>query len=85
VQCTLETGRTHQIRVHLAAIGHPLVGDPAYGGRGRASAPACHRQALHAIRVAFIHTHTKGQRQWETPLPDDMEYLLSQLRTSKQR
>ena len=85
VQCTLETGRTHQIRVHLAAIDHPLVGDPAYGRRrGSAPLPAFRRQALHAIRLAFIHPETKKQRQWETPLPDDMKRLLSQLRTNKQ-
>ena len=85
VQCTLETGRTHQIRVHLAAIDHPLVGDPAYGRRrGSAALPAFHRQALHAIRLAFIHPETKKRRQWETSLPDDMERLLSQLRTNKQ-
>src|SRR5438105_5226100 len=85
VQCTLETGRTHQIRVHLAAIDHPLVGDPAYGRRrGSATLPAFHRQALHAIRLAFIHPQTKRQRQWEAPLPDDIEHLLSQLRAGKQ-
>jgi 23S rRNA pseudouridine1911/1915/1917 synthase len=85
VQCTLETGRTHQIRVHLAAIDHPLVGDPAYGRRrGSAALPAFHRQALHAIRLAFIHPETKKQRQWETPLPDDMERLLAQLRKNRQ-
>jgi len=85
VQCTLETGRTHQIRVHLAAIDHPLVGDPAYGRRrGSAALPAFHRQALHAIRLAFIHPETKKRRQWETSLPDDMERLLSPLRTNKQ-
>jgi 23S rRNA pseudouridine1911/1915/1917 synthase len=85
VQCTLETGRTHQIRVHLAAIDHPLVGDPAYGRRrDAATLPAFHRQALHAIRLAFIHPRTKRQRQWEAPLPDDMEHLLAQLRAAKQ-
>ena len=85
VQCTLETGRTHQIRVHLAAIDHPLVGDPAYGRRrGSAALPAFHRQALHAIRLAFIHPETKKRRQWETSMPDDMERLVSQLRTNKQ-
>jgi 23S rRNA pseudouridine1911/1915/1917 synthase len=85
VQCTLETGRTHQIRVHLAAIDHPLVGDPAYGRRrGSAALPAFHRQALHAIRLAYIQPETKKQRQWETPLPDDMERLLAQLRKNRQ-
>ncbi|HEY3179551.1 MAG TPA: RluA family pseudouridine synthase [Casimicrobiaceae bacterium] len=84
VQCTLETGRTHQIRVHLAAIDHPLVGDPSYGRRrGAMSVPMFHRQALHAIRLAFDHPQTKRRRQWETPLPDDMQHLLSQLRATK--
>lgn len=84
LQCTLETGRTHQIRVHLAAIGHPLIGDPAYGrSRGSVGLPAFHRQALHAIRLAFVHPQTKRQRQWETPLPDDISNLLSQLRATK--
>src|SRR5689334_262032 len=56
LRCTLETGRTHQIRVHLAAIGHPLVGDPAYGGRRvQGGALAFPRQALHAERLRFAH------------------------------
>ena len=81
VQCALETGRTHQIRVHLEAIGHPLVGDPVYGRRrASASVPPFHRQALHAIRLAFVHPQTGEQRQFETPLPDDMARLLSTLR-----
>jgi len=81
VQCALETGRTHQIRVHLAAVEHPLVGDPVYGRRRTsASVPHFHRQALHAIRLAFIHPTTGMQRQWEAPLPNDMTELLTALR-----
>ena len=84
VQCTLETGRTHQIRVHLAAIGHPLVGDPVYGRRRpNASVPPFHRQALHAARLAFVHPETGERRQFETPIPDDMARLLSALRAKR--
>ena len=84
VTCTLETGRTHQIRVHLAAIGHPLIGDAAYGRRrANVAAPSFPRQALHAIRLAFVHPTTGRQRQWESPLPDDMRRLLSTLRAQR--
>ena len=65
VRCRLETGRTHQIRVHLAAIGHPLVGDPAYGGRHdrRLACPRFGRQALHAARLALVHpTYARALR-----------------------
>jgi len=87
VQCTLETGRTHQIRVHLAAIEHPLVGDPAYGRQRRpdAALPSFPRQALHAIRLAFVHPTTGRRQQWKSPLPDDMTRLLSILRAQQRR
>ena len=86
VACTLETGRTHQIRVHLAAIDHPLIGDVAYGRRrANDSVPALSRQALHAIRLAFVHPATGKQRQWESPLPDDMARLLSTLRAQRRQ
>lgn len=84
VRCTLETGRTHQIRVHLTAIGHPLVGDATYGRRrANASMPPFHRQALHAARLAFVHPETLERRQFDAPLPDDMTRLLSALRASR--
>jgi 23S rRNA pseudouridine1911/1915/1917 synthase len=84
VQCTLETGRTHQIRVHLAAIEHPLIGDPTYGRRRiNAAVPPFHRQALHAIRLGFVHPKTGQHRQWEAPIPDDMESLLLALRAGR--
>jgi 23S rRNA pseudouridine1911/1915/1917 synthase len=67
--CTLETGRTHQIRVHAAHIGHPLVGDALYGG---APAAGLARQALHAARLAFAHPVTGASLAFHAPLPDDL-------------
>ncbi|UZR28521.1 23S rRNA pseudouridine(1911/1915/1917) synthase RluD [Methylococcus mesophilus] len=86
----LETGRTHQIRVHMTHLHHPLVGDPVYGGRARIPAGAdpaliealrgfC-RQALHAARLGLIHPETGGEMAWESPLPTDFEALLRLLR-----
>ena len=77
LECELETGRTHQIRVHLASIGHPLEGDPAYAGRGKT---AFHRQALHAWRLAFDHPASGERVQFESPLPEDFTALLESLR-----
>jgi 23S rRNA pseudouridine1911/1915/1917 synthase len=84
IECTLETGRTHQIRVHLANIGHPLIGDPVYLGRaaGRAlpaAARAFPRQALHAARLALVHPVSGELVRWESPLPGDMRALLADL------
>jgi len=78
--CRLETGRTHQIRVHLASLGHPLVGDPAYGRRGGI---AFHRQALHAWRLGLVHPTTREPRQWESALPADFAGLLDTLRRTR--
>lgn len=78
--CTLETGRTHQIRVHLASLKHPLVGDAAYGGQ---RGVAFHRQALHAWRLALVHPATRELRQWEAPLPEDFAALLASLRRER--
>jgi 23S rRNA pseudouridine1911/1915/1917 synthase len=72
----LETGRTHQIRVHLAAIGLPVVGDPVYG----APDPALGRQFLHATRLAFDHPFTGERIDVESPLPDDLQGYLADLR-----
>jgi 23S rRNA pseudouridine1911/1915/1917 synthase len=72
----LETGRTHQIRVHLAAIGLPVVGDPVYGVRD----PALGRQFLHATRLAFTHPFTGARVEVESPLPADLARRLMVLR-----
>jgi 23S rRNA pseudouridine1911/1915/1917 synthase len=89
VRVQLETGRTHQIRVHLAHIGYPIVGDPIYRTRGRlpagcspalaAALSAFPRQALHAARLALAHPLTGRALEWEAPIPDDMAQLLSAL------
>ena len=89
VEARLETGRTHQIRVHLAHIGHPILGDPVYGGRRRIP-PACgpallaalaglKRQALHAARLSLRHPATGQRLEWESPLPADLRALLDAL------
>ena len=77
LECDLETGRTHQIRVHLASIGHPIEGDPVYGGRGERLLP---RQALHAWKLAFRHPRTGEAMRFEAPLPADLRALLARLR-----
>jgi len=79
VECTLETGRTHQIRVHLASINHPLVGDPVYGKK-HPQLPDFPRQALHATRLGLVHPVTGLKMQWEVPMPQDMRDLLDNLR-----
>ena len=87
VECRLETGRTHQIRVHLSHAGHPLLGDPVYGVRrrmpasapGAASANAFPRQALHAARLGFEHPATGRAMRFEAALPEDMAALLEAL------
>lgn len=79
IECSLETGRTHQIRVHLAHLGHPLLGDPVYG-KVLPKLPAFHRQALHAWRLGLIHPANGLAMEWEVPIPDDFTALLEQLR-----
>lgn len=74
IECRLETGRTHQIRVHMQSIGHALVGDPTYGAKKGPS--HFKRQALHAARLGLIHPVTHEAMQWEAPLPEDMQALL---------
>lgn len=84
VECRLETGRTHQVRVHMASIGHPLVGDPVYGRTRRAhrellKSLGFHRQALHAAHLGFIHPVTKDRLSFDSALPSDMQELFSAL------
>jgi 23S rRNA pseudouridine1911/1915/1917 synthase len=76
LECDLETGRTHQIRVHLASIGHPIEGDPVYAGRGPKLLP---RQALHAWKLAFRHPRTGASASFESPVPADLAALLAKL------
>jgi 23S rRNA pseudouridine1911/1915/1917 synthase len=78
LECALETGRTHQIRVHLASIGHPIEGDATYAGRGKR---LFHRQALHAWKLAFVHPGSGKAVAFESPLPADFEALLAELRS----
>jgi 23S rRNA pseudouridine1911/1915/1917 synthase len=73
VRCTLHTGRTHQIRVHMASIGHPLVADEVYGGR---RAAGMQRQALHAFRLGLVHPVTQQALRFQAALPPDFEQAL---------
>ncbi|KNG95324.1 RluA family pseudouridine synthase [Pseudaestuariivita atlantica] len=83
IACQLETGRTHQIRAHMAHVGHGLVGDPVYGGRRklRAGAGAFDRQALHAAELGFVHPVTGESLRFSAPDPTDMALLIARLRT----
>jgi 23S rRNA pseudouridine1911/1915/1917 synthase len=92
VECRLETGRTHQIRVHMTHIGHALIGDDTYGGRRKlsdralgavaaAAANAFPRQALHAATLGFIHPASGERLAFEAPMPDDMAALVGTFRS----
>lgn len=84
IECRLETGRTHQVRVHMASIGHPLLGDPVYGRsrpgtRETLKRLGFERQALHAARLGFIHPIDSAALSFDSEMPDDMQELLSAL------
>ncbi|MDQ0217154.1 RluA family pseudouridine synthase [Peribacillus cavernae] len=80
VECQLETGRTHQIRVHMKYIGYPLAGDPKYGPRKTLT--GINGQALHAGVLGFVHPRSKEYLEFEAPLPEDFEQVLDRLRKS---
>src|SRR5687767_8849583 len=84
VECRLETGRTHQVRVHMASIGHPLLGDPVYGRNRNAHRELLKRlgfarQALHAAELGFLHPVSKENLSFKSAVPSDMQELLSAL------
>ena len=81
VTCRLETGRTHQIRVHMAHIGHPVVGDPKYGPS--IDEFAIKGQALHSSQIRFLHPHTGEMMEFSAPMPQDIQDLVGRLRHSR--
>ena len=94
VECRLETGRTHQIRVHMAHLGHPLIGDPEYGAAfktkanrlpeaAKAAVNGFHRQALHAYLLQFEHPSTGETMHFEAPIPDDMQSVIEALQAAE--
>ncbi len=95
IRVKLETGRTHQIRVHMQCIRYPLLGDPVYGGRFRRPAQCddilalvlknFKRQALHAAKLGLLHPQNQDYCEWEAPLPEDMRQVLDALRNNEQK
>jgi 23S rRNA pseudouridine1911/1915/1917 synthase len=79
LELMLETGRTHQIRVHMKYIGHPLAGDPVYG-RSKGRTMRVPGQALHAAVLGFTHPRTGERLTFEAPIPDEMKELIEELR-----
>ena len=76
IECKLETGRTHQIRVHLAYIGYPILGDPVYGPK---KVIGTHGQFLHAKKLGFYHPRTKEYMEFDSPLPDYFQAMVDEL------
>ncbi|MGE0609424.1 MAG: RluA family pseudouridine synthase, partial [Pirellulales bacterium] len=89
VECRLETGRTHQIRIHLSELGHPLCGDKVYRqplrGRPMPDRSGAPRLSLHAAELAFIHPASGEKLSFEMPLPADMQKLLDRLRADRDK
>ncbi|SFB08441.1 RluA family pseudouridine synthase [Selenomonas ruminantium] len=84
VECKLETGRTHQIRVHMTSIGHPLVNDPKYGPK-KSSPFAIQGQALHSLQLTLTHPVSKEEMTFTAPVPSDMEKILTGLRNKRMK
>ncbi|MFR8548248.1 MAG: RluA family pseudouridine synthase [Lachnospiraceae bacterium] len=80
IECSLETGRTHQIRVHMKSIGHPILGDDVYGP-ARCPFKNLQGQTLHAMTIGFIHPRTQEYMEFEAPLPEYFEHLLKSLQS----
>ncbi|OGQ05342.1 MAG: hypothetical protein A2W61_01125 [Deltaproteobacteria bacterium RIFCSPLOWO2_01_44_7] len=85
VQVKLHTGRTHQIRVHFTEEGHPLVGDPTYGRKNKVFKESIQRPALHASKLTLTHPVTNEKMNFEAPLPEDIQKLLSYLRKNGEK
>src|SRR5262249_46804018 len=81
IECALETGRTHQIRIHLAEAGHPLVGERVYSRGWEGPLIAAPRLMLHAAELGFVHPQNGREMRFEEPDPPDMTALLERLRT----
>jgi 23S rRNA pseudouridine1911/1915/1917 synthase len=86
LSCRLETGRTHQIRIHLAELGHPVCGDKVYhhlpDGSVLADRSGAPRLALHAVELGFVHPVARQEMHWEMPLPPDLQAFLDRLRAA---
>jgi 23S rRNA pseudouridine1911/1915/1917 synthase len=91
IECTLETGRTHQVRLHMAHLGHPLIGDPLYGHGFKSklrklpedmqeALGGLERQALHAARLVFVHPVTDTLLEFNSPLPDDLARIVGKFK-----